>query len=57
LEDLGIGGRIILKQMLKETLNDVGWPYLVHNTDQWRTTVITVIHPRVPQKAANIVIS
>jgi hypothetical protein len=58
LEDPGVGGRIILKQTLKETLTEVvGCAYLVHNTDHWRIIMITVIHPRVPQKEANFVIS
>jgi hypothetical protein len=58
LEDLGIGGRIILKL----TFSTVGWRAtdwidLAQDRDRWQTLVNAAMNLRVPQNAGNFLTS
>jgi hypothetical protein len=46
LEDLGLDGRIILKQILGK--EGVDWIHLSQDRDRWQTLVYTLMNLRVP---------
>jgi hypothetical protein len=49
IEDLDLGGRIILKWILREIgWCGIDWNYLGQDRDQWGTLLNTVINLRVP---------
>jgi hypothetical protein len=47
LRFLGIGGRIILKWILKEWMRGHDWIYLAQNSDQWRDLLKTLMNPGI----------
>jgi hypothetical protein len=48
LRDLGVDGRIILKEMAKVACDDMEWIYLPPDWDQWWALLNTVMNLWVP---------
>ena len=48
LVDQGVGGRIILKFIVKRRCERVDWIDLAQDRDAWRSLVSTVMNFRVP---------
>jgi hypothetical protein len=48
-EDLGVGGRIIFKWIIKEIRREgVDWNFLAQDWDQWRVLFNMVMNSRIP---------
>ena len=53
LEDLGIGGRIIIKRIFKKWDGNVDWISLAQDRGRWLALVNAVMNLLVPQNAGN----
>jgi hypothetical protein len=55
LEDLGVGGRLILKCIFKkwDGVVDVDWNDLAQDRNGWQGLLDVAINPRVPNNAGN----
>jgi hypothetical protein len=57
LEDLGVDGRIILKDLNETESEGVDCMHLAQDSDQWLALVNTVMNLWVPQKVRNFLTS
>jgi hypothetical protein len=48
LEDIGVDGRKILKQVFKKWGGGIDWIGLAQERDSWQALVNAVMNPRVP---------
>ena len=48
MEDLGVGGRVILNVICKRWDGGMDWIYLDQDRDRWRAVVNAVMNIRIP---------
>jgi hypothetical protein len=53
LEDLGIGGRIILNMIFKTWVGGMDWIDMAHDRDMWQVLANAVMNLHVPQNVGS----